>query len=171
MLESFDKCVDLAEKGDHIGLFQLLEEMCRDLVGVKLFTCMTFDMTAGVAQRIYTNDAEAYPTFGEKPIEPNRWTQLVLDQRKPFLARSVVELRDIFPDHRQIEALGIGATINLPVVVNDRVLGTINLLDKDGCYSDGSIAALAPVRLPAIVAFSTWNAAIGQVEPEREGVG
>lgn len=158
MLDWYKKCADLAEEGDLNGLFKAIEAMCVELVGVKLFTCMTFDMTANVAQRIYTNNADAYPTFGEKPIEPNRWTKQVLDGREPFLATSVKELRDIFPDHAQIEALGVGATINLPVVVNDQVLGTVNLLDKDGGYTRSSIEALSPIRLPAIVAVSSWNA-------------
>lgn len=157
MLDWYDNFVELAEQGDAIGLFQSLEAQCNELIGVKLFTCMTFDREAGVARRVYTNDAEAYPTFGEKPVEPNRWTKLVLDQRQPFLATTVAELRDIFPDHAQIEALGVGATINLPVVFDDQVMGTINLLDEDGCYSDQSIKALAPIRLPAIVAFATWR--------------
>ena len=149
-----DQCTALAEAGDKQGLYQLLEAMCRELVGVKLFTCMTVDMSAGVARRVYTNDASAYPTFGEKPIIPNRWTERVLTRRNPFLAKTIEEVRDVFPDHEQIESLGVGATINLPVILADEVLGTLNLLDKDGSYETASVDALSPVKLPALVAFS-----------------
>ncbi|MDE0210304.1 MAG: GAF domain-containing protein, partial [Boseongicola sp.] len=109
-------------------LFRHLEDMCRALVGVKLFTCSRFHLAARTAERVYTSDEEAYPLTGLKEIVPNRWTDIVLDRREPFLAESIEELRDVFPDHEKIEALGLGAVINLPVHDRNRFLGTINLL-------------------------------------------
>ena len=134
-------------------LFRRLEEMCEALVGVKLFTCSQFDRSAGTAERVYTSDEKAYPRTGLKEIVPNRWTDIVLDRREPFLAASIDELRDVFPDHEKIEALGLGAVINQPVHDRDRFLGTINLLHVNGHYSEESLPPLRRVRRHAAIAF------------------
>lgn len=122
--------------------FQEIEALCIDLVGLKLFTCSIFDMEYGVARRVYSNDPTAYPVSGLKEITPNRWTRHVIEKGQPFLAKTVEELRDVFPDHEKIEALGLGATINLPVVLPDGRLVTLNLLDRDGAYDEASVALL-----------------------------
>ncbi|MXY33436.1 MAG: GAF domain-containing protein [Boseongicola sp. SB0676_bin_33] len=142
-------------------LFRRLEAMCRALVGVKLFTCSRFDLAAGVAERIYTSDEEAYPLTGLKEIVPNRWTGIVLDRREPFLATTIEELRDVFPDHEKIEALGLGAVINLPVHDRNRFLGTLNLLHRNGHYSEESLPPLRRVCGPAVIAF------LSQVRPDE----
>ena len=134
-------------------LFRRLEDMCGALVGVKLFTCSRFDLAARTAERVYTSDEEAYPLTGLKQIVPNRWTDIVLDRREPFLAESIEELRDVFPDHEKIEALGLGAVINLPIHDRDRFLGTINLLHMNGRYTKASLPPLRRVCRPAAIAF------------------
>ena len=142
-------------------LFRRLEEMCEALVGVKLFTCSRFDLAARTAERVYTSDEEAYPLTGLKDIVPNRWTDIVLDRREPFLAASIDELRDVFPDHEKIEALGLGAVINQPVHDRNRFLGTINLLHVNGHYSEESLPPLRRVRRHAAIAFRS------QIRPEE----
>lgn len=142
-------------------LFRHLEEMCRALVGVKLFTCSRFDLAARTAERIYTSNEEAYPLTGMKEIVPNRWTDIVLDRREPFLAESIEELRDVFPDHEKIEALGLGAVINLPVHDRNRFLGTINLLHVNGHYTGRSLPPLRRVCRPAAIAFCSQISCAG----------
>ena len=142
-------------------LFRRVEEMCEALVGVKLFTCSRFDLVARTAERVYTSDEEAYPRTGLKEIVPNRWTDIVLDRREPFLAASIDELRDVFPDHEKIEALGLGAVINQPVHDRNRFLGTVNLLHVNGHYSEESLPPLRRVCRPAATAF------LSQVRPDE----
>lgn len=105
--------------------------MCDRLVSVKPFTCSDFDLAAGMAEQVYTSDDAVYSLTGFKGIVPNRWTKIVLDDRKPLLARSVVELRDIIPDCETIEGQGLGAAIRMPVYLSNKLLGTINLLDEN----------------------------------------
>lgn len=136
-------------------LFRRLEDMCKALVGVKLFTCSRFDLVARTAERVYTSDEESYPLTGLKDIIPNRWTDIVLGQREPFLAARIEELRDVFPDHEKIEALGLGAVINQPVHDRNRFLGTVNLLHVNGHYSEESLPPLRRVCRPAAIAFNS----------------
>ena len=153
MTDLYNRFSSLLPTGTPDVLFQELEGIIDRLVGVRLFTCSRFDLEAGKAERIYTNNAAAYPLTGLKDIVPNRWTRIVLDSRRPFLAGQIEELRDVFPDHEKIESLGFGAAINLPVFVTGQFLGTANLLHANGHYSEKHLPALAPATLPASVAF------------------
>ena len=134
-------------------MFAALHRLCDELVGTRLFTCSRFDLQAGQAERVYTSDAVAYPLTGLKDIVPNRWTSIVLDQKRPFLSPDIKGLRDVFPDHEKIEALGLGAAINLPVFVCGQMLGTANLLDVDGRYTDETRDLLPPLMACATLAF------------------
>ncbi|MEM1237090.1 MAG: GAF domain-containing protein [Pseudomonadota bacterium] len=137
-------------------VFTALHQLCDETVGVKLFTCSRFDMTAMQAERIHTSDQQAYPLTGLKDIVPNRWTAIVLDGRKPFLADSIEELRDVFPDNDKIEALGLGAAINIPVFVGGNVLGTVNLLEVDHGYSHQSMSFMPELSVCATLSFLVY---------------
>ena len=150
--------VDILPDASSQDLFVALHRLYEDAVGVKLFTCSQFDLEAGKAERIYTSDPVAYPLTGLKDIVPNRWTGIVLDQRMPFLAENIEGLRDVFPDHEKIEALGLGAAINLPTFVGGRMFGSANLLDTDNSYSRETLNTLASLSVCATVAFLVYHA-------------
>lgn len=150
-------------------LFSELHQLCDETVGVKLFTCSRFDLTAGQAERIYTSDEQAYPLTGLKEIVPNRWTATVLENKKIFCAETIDELRDVFPDHEKIEALGLGAAINLPVYVGGQLLGTANLLDTNHSYTRNTIDRLGALSICAMLsflAFSHMRASDGHQSPK-----
>lgn len=134
-------------------LFAELHRLCDAAVGVRLFTCSRFDLVARKAERVYTSDAEAYPLTGQKDIVPNRWTEVVLGGRRPFVSGSIDGLRDVFPDHAKIEALGFGSAINLPVFVSGTLLGTVNLLDINGAYCEDTLKDLGGLSTCAMLAF------------------
>ncbi len=58
----------------------------------------------------------------------------------------------IFLDHALIASLGCAAILNLPVVWNDRLLGTINLLHEERWYDVGDVPiglVFAALAVPA----------------------
>ena len=107
---------------------------------------MTLDMEAMLARRAYTSHPAEYPTSGTKPIERNPWFAQVADRREPFVANTLADIAQVFPDHALIGSLGCGAVINLPVVEEGRVTGTVNLLDAEGRYT-ADVAARAEALL------------------------
>lgn len=129
-----------------------LEDLVMQVLPVRLYTVMTFDRDKGEAARIWTNSA-AYPLKGRKPVEPNDWTAQVLDRHQPFIANTPDEIAAVFPDHALIATLGCGACLNLPVVVGDEVLGTLNLLDREGYFTASRLSAAQALRLPAAAAL------------------
>lgn len=133
--------------------FEALCAFAQQTVGVKLFTLMTFDARTRGAQRIFSNMPDAYPELGTKPVNETWWTNHVLDGHKTFVANDIDAIAEVFPDHELISSLGCQSVINVPIVVNGTVYGTINCLDAAGHYTPERVAASDALKLPGAAAF------------------
>ncbi|WP_338014540.1 GAF domain-containing protein [Rhodophyticola sp. CCM32] len=107
---------DLAQARSEDAIFGALYRLSTALVPVRLWTVMTVDMEAGLARRAYSNMPEAYPTSGTKPVMQNDWFQIVHDRHEVFVANTLDEIADVFPDFELIGSLGCASVVNLPVV-------------------------------------------------------
>lgn len=119
-----------------------LHRAAQSLAGAKLFTITVQDVTAGVVRRAYSSHPLDYPVSGTKPLQPDAWSRIVLEQGKTFIANSTAEFAPHFPDHALINRLGCHAAINVPVIEAGQVLGTVNVLDVAGHFTDARVAAL-----------------------------
>lgn len=105
--------------------------------GYKLFTLTVTHPDGSHVVRLFSSAEGSYGTSGTKPIEKEGgWYERVLVQQKPFLGYTIEDVKDYFPDHEKIAAMGLGATLNLPVVASGKVIGTVNLLDADHAYTE-----------------------------------
>ncbi|MEM9585234.1 MAG: GAF domain-containing protein [Pseudomonadota bacterium] len=143
----------LADPDQPGATFSALQRLVEDTIGVRLFTLMTLDHAAGTARRSYSNIPDAYPVSGEKPMEPNPWADHVLSQRKTFVANSIEAIAEVFPDHALIQSLGCESCINIPVLIADRVVGTINCLHQAGHYTPARVAQSESLKGPGAIAF------------------
>jgi transcriptional regulator with GAF, ATPase, and Fis domain len=138
--------------------FEQVHEELRRLVGVRLLTVLAWDDTRGALQRIYTSDPEAYPVGGEKFMPRDApWPQQVLVRQQPYLGVDPASVAAVFADWPTIEALGCGATLNLPVVVDGRTVGSLNLLDVEGRYDESSVDRALPVAELAAAPLIAWH--------------
>jgi hypothetical protein len=111
---------------------------------------MFVDMTAGLARRTYSNRPAEYPVSGSKPIHRDAWFDIVHGQRRSFVANTIEDIAEVFPDHALIASLGCGSVLNLPVVLEGDLVATINLLDIAGHYTPERVAsAAAELAIPA----------------------
>lgn len=131
----------------HRGLCVLTDE----IIGVRLFTLMTFDPARGEAKRIFSNMPDDYPVSGTKNVDSTDWTELVLQQRQTFVANTIEDIAKVFPDHELIDSLGCQSCINIPVEVAGEVLGTLNCLHEKDHYTAGRVAASEALKLPGAV--------------------
>lgn len=126
-------------------------------VGHRLYT-VTQMLSGGLeVERIYSTNVAIYPVGGRKPMLPNAHTQRVRSEMRPFLAKTPAEFVPLFPDHETITSLGLGSVINLPVVFNGLLLGTVNLLDREGAYHEQHVEQamlIAQQIVPALLASS-----------------
>lgn len=143
----------LAAKDQPETTFKALEQLVNDTVGVTLFTLMEIDHDKGVARRNYTNMPDVYPVSGEKPMQHNRWSDQVQGAHQIFIANSIEEIADVFPDYELIQSLGCESCMNVPIVVGGEVLGTLNCLNVAGHFTPERVAAAEKLKEAGAIAF------------------
>jgi GAF domain-containing protein len=134
-------------------IWAALQELAQSVVGARLFTVMHVDFEKGVAGRVHTSDPVSYAVSGTKPINRTYWFDVVHVERRPFVANTIEEIAKVFPDHETIRSLGCGSVVNLPVVIADELVGTVNLLHEEQYYTPERVAAARTLSLPAKAAF------------------
>ncbi|MCB8822141.1 GAF domain-containing protein [Microvirga rosea] len=123
-------------------------------VGYRLYTVTCMLAGGREVERIHSTNPEVYAVGGRKPVLPNAYTQRVRTEMKPFLAKTPAGFTPLFPDHETIVGLGLGCVMNLPIVFNGEVLGTVNLLDREGVYNEDHVEPammIARQILPALL--------------------
>jgi hypothetical protein len=142
MSSSVAKFVDaISQARDSGSTWCALEDLARAVVGHRLFTVMSVDMTADLARRAYSSHPAEYPVSGTKPIHRDAWFDIVHGQRRSFVANTIEDIAEVFPDHAIIASLGCGSVLNLPVVLEGDLVATINLLDVSGHYTPERVAS------------------------------
>lgn len=158
-LEGFAENIANEIEGD--GAWIALHHLARRLLGAKLFTITTVDMKNQVTRRRYSSDPGNYPVSGTKPIVRDRWFDVVCAQRAPFVANTIRDIETVFPDHVVIWSLGCGSVINIPVVIDGNLLGTVNCLDVEHHYTPHKVLLSAHIAIPAKLAFALSKTLIG----------
>lgn len=131
--------------------YQALCDLVVAELDVSLFTVMTFDPETSEAQRIWSNQPEAYPAGGRKPAPETDWGKQVLEDHEPFVGNSIEALAEHFSDHELIRSLGCESCLNLPVVLDGKVLGTLNCLGGPGHFTPERVARAARLVAPGAV--------------------
>jgi hypothetical protein len=151
-LKVFDDAIHSA-KGPH-ECWQALQMLAGTTAGFKLFTVMTVDMAKDVARRVHTSHPAEYPVTGTKPIHRDAWFDVVHGQQKSFVANTIFEIAQVFPDHEKIWSMGCGSVVNLPVVVGGVLVATINMLHGEHFYTPEKVAAIEKYLAgPAKIAY------------------
>ena len=149
-LKKFRIAVGTAQNAD--SAWTALRDFSKATVGHKLFTVMTVDMTVGLARRSFSDHPMEYPVSGTKPIKRDAWFDIVHLERRSFVANTIADIAQVFPDFRLIASLGCGSVINLPVIVGNELVATINLLHEENFYTPERVAAAElNLALPAML--------------------
>ncbi|MGQ7845588.1 hypothetical protein ACUNV4_13980 [Granulosicoccus sp. 3-233] len=150
-IQHFNQSLAVARSSEQA--YAALHRLADACVGAKLFTIMGVDMDAMLARRSYTSDIRNYPASGTKPIAMNSWFDIVHGKQESFVANTLVEIAEVFPDHELIGSLGCGSVINLPVILGGKLVATVNMLDIEHHYTEERVAWVErQLRLPAVAA-------------------
>ena len=122
--------------------FAALHRAAQEACGARLFTATVLDRAAGVARRSYSSHPEDYPVTGTKPMGDSPWTDQVIGRGETFVANETAGFSPYFSDHALINALGCEAAMNIPVSEDGQVVGTVNILDREGHFTPGRVATL-----------------------------
>jgi len=142
----------LRAEGQPETTFRALDAAMGATIGHRLFTCLLHHPAARESERRYTNQPEAYPVGGRKPVQPTPWTRRLFEEHRPYIGYTEADIREVFFDHALIAALGCASVLNVPVVDGGRTLGTINLLHEARWYGEDDVPlgqVFAALAVPA----------------------
>ncbi len=124
-------------------IFEAVAAVLRERIGFGLLTLLRLEPDGEQVTRLFTTDDRHYPVGGTEALGSTAWGDQVLRQGRPFLGADKAALRWAFPgDYALIESLGLGSAINIPITMLGRVLGSMNVLDRENCYDDRHLAAV-----------------------------
>jgi len=135
-------------------IFHAVAALSAAVIGHRLFTVMRHDPERAEVERVYTSLPSVYPVGGRKAKAQTAWADHVLRDMRVFRASSPEEIRAAFDDHATIIGLGLGAILNVPLVVGGHCVGTMNLLHETGWYTpqdEPAALLLGAFLLPALV--------------------
>jgi hypothetical protein len=147
-----DLLTTLGQPGQPQTLYAALDRATKAVAGHQLFTLLYVDGDEVV--RTYSNRPAEYPVSGRKPMGKTPWGDHVIHGAKPYLGRDKAGIRWAFFDHALIESMGLGSSINIPVIYDGRCIGTMNLLDAEHHYEQHHVEALMPYGQLLIPAFN-----------------
>lgn len=135
-------------------MFRAIEAVIRERIGFGLLTMLMLTEDGDEVQRLYTTDPLAYPVSGRERLGTTDWGQHVLVQQKPYLGRDAAGVKWAFPgDCDLIFSLGLGATMNIPIVFLGKTLGSMNILDREHSYSEQHLDAARMLAPYLVVPF------------------
>lgn len=140
----FDSCLAALRAGPTEALFAAVDRALAETVGHKLFTLLYVAPDGKRVKRLYTNMPKEYPVGGYKPVTESDWHRRVIGERRAWVGYDDKDVQWAFFDHALIRSLGCESAVNQPVVYAGRVLGTMNLLDAAGHYTEADPARLEP---------------------------
>lgn len=120
--------------------FADLHARCAAL-GTRLFTVTALDEVVGLHRRVYTSHPVEYPAHGTKPLEKDGWYEIAIVGQRTFVANTPPEFVEYFFDHGLITSLGLGSCINVPVLNDGKILGTVNLLAEGMHFTPDRVSA------------------------------
>jgi hypothetical protein len=148
----------LGQAGQPGVLFAALDRATGATLGHRLFTVLRYHPDAEESERLYTSQGAAYPVGGRKAVRPTSSTARVFGERRPYIGRTAADIRASFADAELILSLGCESVLNLPVVFDGRVLGTVNLLHAAGWYDERDLPlglTFAALAVPGYLALPT----------------
>ncbi len=119
--------------------YQTLHHACA-AHGTRLFTITVQSVAEDLARRAYTSHPVEYPVLGTKPLTRDGWYDHCIKDQQTFVANTTPEFAKYFFDHALITSLGLGSCINIPVVDQGVVVGTVNILAEEGHFTPERLA-------------------------------
>jgi hypothetical protein len=117
----------------YLDTFQELSDQLQASLGHRLFTVSRVLPNGTEVERIFTTAPQVYPIHGKKTMDQTAWSAGIA-RGECFVASAPDKFGEHFKDLDTIVSLGLGSVINIPIHAKGRLMGTLNLLDKTGCY-------------------------------------
>ncbi len=152
-LPAVDALAGAAAQGDGLAMLAAIDSLAYASLTHTLCTINRYDAEAMRVVRLYSSNPAAYPPGGSKDKRGTDWGRHVLQEQRVFVGEGADAIRQAFDDHAAIAALGLRSIINVPVVLRQTCLGTVNFLMRGEQVLPGQVGAARLAALQAATAF------------------
>lgn len=130
------------------ALLDVLNGLLLDLPKVRTVTWLAAVPERKITRRIGTSDPKHFPLGAFDPIDEALWSRRIYVDKLPIVGNSPAEMAVYIPETADLEAMGYGATLCMPIVIGGTTRGTVNLLGEVGIFTPdvlGAVNALLPL--------------------------
>jgi hypothetical protein len=134
--------------------FRAIDAALAEAPGHILFTVLVHHPALKQSERFYSNQPQAYPIGGRKPVTDSPWMQRVIHGGEPYIGYTTEDVAANFFDHALIHSLGCDSILNMPVRWRGVTMGTLNLCHRAGYYNEDHlprVKLIAQLALPALL--------------------
>lgn len=155
-IAAFDKALAKAVKPEQAyGALQLLVQRT---IGARLFTVMDVVQDDMKGRRSFTSNPESYPASGWVILRDNDWFDTVIRHNQTYVANDMATIAKDFADHALIHSLGCASIVNHPVLIDGRLVATINMLHENGHFTPERVNAVASLlKTRAVAAYERYQ--------------
>ena len=132
-----DQLINLNNKD--FKIFELLENAFQEIIGHKLFTVLRYNKSSLELERIYSSNLSNYPLNRIKKLTNTDWSKMVLVDGNVYIGYNSNDIKLSFPDYELIEKLGCRSVMNIPLILEVNVVGSVNLLNKENWYNEHQV--------------------------------
>lgn len=130
------------------ALLDVLNGLLLELPRVRTVTWLAAVPAQKLTRRIGTSDPKHFPLGASDPIDEAAWSRRIYVDKLPIVGNSPAEMAVYIPETAELEAMGYGATLCMPIVIGGTTRGTVNLLGDAGIFTPdvlGAVNALLPL--------------------------
>lgn len=120
-------------------IFSFLEKAFLEVIGHKLFTILKYDHNKFMLERMFTNKPIEYPTKGMKKLKKSLWQKCVFEDGNIYIGYNSEDIKNSFPDYELIFKLECKSVMNIPIVNDNFIKGSVNILHKENWYNQSHI--------------------------------
>lgn len=134
--------------------FEVLAEQLKIAIGYHLLTASYIIAAENVAVRIYSSLPQLYPVGGRQIADDGSDWQQGMQRGECFIANQPSEFGEHFTHLNEIVEQGFGAVANMPVIIEGKLIGSLNLLHKTGAYANRQAIVEAFLSMQALTEAS-----------------
>jgi hypothetical protein len=132
---------ELVAKAEPAAAYHAIDALVQKVWGHRLLTVLAYRAETVEVERLYSSNETVYPVGGRKPKKGTAWGAHVLDKGEFHISHNADDIKETFFDHELIASLGISGMINIPLLVSGRCVGTLNISNVAGFFSEADFPA------------------------------
>lgn len=129
-------------------------DLLRVLPGVTTATILATATDRSVIRRIGTSHPGTFPVGGSDPVDDGPWCRRMFGEQLPVIGDTPQEMAAYIPETADLVALGVGATMCVPIVIDGETAGAVCVLGASGILTPALIAQVDAILPLAALIFA-----------------